>query len=131
MSAQELFDISSFVLGVILWIKVKNDIKGNSLAWYSRFMMLVLAPSLILALTGVSNIPQLNDININGMKSFELYSTVGVYYFAQIYDVFSTLIMITMFIRALKVYFKLRNEYLQKLKEEQEKEKKSDEDKTE
>lgn len=131
MSAQELFDISSFVLGVILWIKVKSDIKGNTLAWHSRFMMLILAPSLIFALTGLSNIPQLSDLNTKGMKPFELYSTVGVYYSAQIYDVFSTLIMITMFVRALKIYFKLRNEYIQKLKEEQEKEKKSDEDKTE
>lgn len=130
MSAQELFDISSFVLGVMLWIKVKSDIKGNSLAWHSRFMLLILAPSMIFALTGLSNIPQLRDINISGMKSFELYSTIGTYYFVQIYDVFSTLIMITLFIRALKLYFKLRNEYLQKLKEEQEKEKKSDEDKT-
>lgn len=117
ISPQTIFDVSSFILGVILWLKVRKDTKGRSMRWCTNFMTVILIPCIVFAFTGFSDIPELEDIASNCYSKEQLFSTVGSYYFVQIYDVFSTLIMGTMLVRAYTKYKKLKKEVQDKSKE--------------
>ena len=53
---------------------------------------------------GMSSVPQLEDIYISNLNIIDITTIIGVYYFIQIYDIFSTILVAVFMIRGIKFY---------------------------
>lgn len=104
LSAQDIFDISTFFLGVWLACKVAADTRGRDLEFHRKCITWILLPCLVFGLMGMSSVPQLEDIYISNLNIIDITTIIGVYYFIQIYDIFSTILVAVFMIRGIKFY---------------------------